>query len=153
MYLTVKAFVQKELDKTEGEIKKKNNEIIMPVRLQAYERLCLFLERISLNNLVLRTNNPSYTVGEFHSKLLSEIRDEYNHNLSQQIYMSDVAWQMVKSAMEQTSAKINEASQFVNKEDRGIELAKAIFNVAAQSTSDPIQEALNYIKNEIRQSF
>jgi hypothetical protein len=154
MYLAIKAFIQRDLDKVQAEIGKKNNEIIMPIRLQAYERICLFLERISLNNLVLRTNNPSYTVSDLHSKLLTEIRDEFNHNLSQQIYMSDVAWQMVRSAMEQNCAKINEASQYVpNKEDRGIELAKSIFNLAAQASNDPIQEALNYIKNEIRQSF
>jgi hypothetical protein len=153
MYLTIKAFVQKELDKTAGEIKKKNNEVILPIRLQAYERICLFLERISLNNLVLRTNNPTYTVSELHAKLLTEIREEFNHNLSQQIYLSDVAWQMVRSAMEQTSSKINEASQYVNKEDRGIELAKAIFNLAASSNNDPIQEALLYLKTEIRHSF
>jgi hypothetical protein len=154
MYLTVKAFVQKEFERTSSEIKKKNNEIILPIRLQAYERISLFLERISLNNLVLRVNDSQYNVSVFHARLLSEIRDEYNHNLSQQMYMSDKAWVLVRTAMEQTTATINQASQLVpNKEDRGVELAKAIFNVQAQVNNDSIQEALLYIKSEIRQTF
>jgi hypothetical protein len=154
MYLTVKTFVQKEFERTNSDIKRKNNEILLPIRLQAYERVCLLMERISLNNLVLRVNDPQYNVAEFHSRLLSEIRDEFNHNLSQQIYISDAAWNMVRSAMEQTSATINQASQLVSsKEMRGVELAKAIFNVQSQATNDPIQETLLYLKNEIRQSF
>lgn len=154
MYLTVKTFVQKELDKTKIELSKKNNEILLPIRLQAYERISLFLERISLNNLVLRVNDSSYNAAEFHARLLSEIRDEFNHNLSQQIYMSDKAWNMVRSAAEQTSAIINQASSTLpDKSIRGIELAKAIFNTQAMANHDPIQETLLYIKNEIRQSF
>ncbi len=154
MYLTVKTFVQKEFEQTKSSIKIKNNELLLPIRLQAYERVCLFLERISLNNLVMRVNDPMHTVGSFHARLLSEIRDEFNHNLSQQIYMSDEAWNMVRSAMEQTTSIINQSSQLIdNKEDRGVELAKTIFNVVSQSKHDAIQEALLYIKNEIRQSF
>lgn len=154
MYLTVKTFVSKEFEKTKLDIKKKNHELVMPNRLSAYERVSLLLERISLNNLVIRVNDASFNVGMLHHRLLSEIRDEFNHNLSQQIYMSDDAWAMVRRAVEETTAVINQASANVaNKEDRGVELAKAIFNVQSQANHDPIQEALLFIKTEIRQSF
>src|SRR4028119_1270098 len=99
MYLTVKAFLNKDFDKRLVDIKIKNTELTLPLRLQAYERMCLFLERISPHNLVVRLNEPAYNAIQFHQKLLLEIREEYNHNLSQQVYMSDQSWTYVKNAM------------------------------------------------------
>ena len=69
MYLVVKSFVQKELDKAEIEVKSNNAEVILPLRLQAYERISLFLERISPNNLVIRIRDNSFSAGQFHHAL------------------------------------------------------------------------------------
>ena len=154
MYLTVKTFVSKEFEKGKLDIRRKNNEIMLPNRLSAYERITLLLERVSLNNLVIRINNADYNVAIFHQQLLAELRNEFNHNLSQQIYISDEAWGMVRKAVEETTAIVNHASSLIeNKEERGIELAKAIFNVQAQATHDPIQEALLFVKHELRELF
>ena len=89
MYLTVKAFLNKELEKTRLEIKEKNIEVVLPVRLQAYERIVLFLERMSPNNLVTRLNQAEMTAKVFQQIMLREISDEYNNNVSQQVYMSE----------------------------------------------------------------
>ena len=85
---------------------------------------------------------------------MSDIRDEFNHNLSQQIYVSDESWSLIKKAVEETTSTINQAANsIVDKELRGIELGKAIFNLQSIATQDPVTEALLYLKNEIRQSF
>lgn len=153
MYLTVQAFLNKEFEKKLVDIKIRNTEVVLPVRLQAYERMCLFLERISPNNLILRLNNDMLSATELHHVLLSEIRDEYNHNVSQQVYMSDEAWNQVKSAMEETVSIINNAAGQVNSEGRSMDLAKAIFEIIIQQELDPAGKALKYVKDEIRQSF
>ena len=153
MYLTVQAFLNKEFEKKLVDIKIRNTELVLPVRLQAYERMCLFLERISPNNLILRLNNDMLSATELHQVLLSEIRDEYNHNVSQQVYMSDDAWNQVKSAMEETISIINNAAGQVNSEGRSMDLAKAIFEIIIQQELDPAGKALKYVKDEIRQSF
>ncbi|MDQ3394398.1 MAG: hypothetical protein M3512_09850, partial [Bacteroidota bacterium] len=101
MYLTVKAFIQKDLEQQVLNIKMKNQEVLLPIRLQAFERMALFLERITPNNLVLRLNDGSYSAKQFQQVLLSEIREEYYHNLSQQVYMADESWDLVKNAMEE----------------------------------------------------
>lgn len=154
MYLTTKAFIGKELEKTKLDIKKTNSAHLNPIRLQAYERICLLLERASPNNLVIRVNNPEFNVAMLHGQLLSELRNELNHNLSQQIYVSDMAWALVKKSIDETTAVINQSyAQIPNKEQRGVELAKVIFNLQSTLERDYIQEALLFLKQELRKTF
>lgn len=153
MYLVVKSFLNKELEKKLIDIKLKNTEIVLPVRLQAYERICLFLERITPNNLILRLNEPNYSAKEFQQVLISEIRQEYNHNLSQQVYLSDESWNLVKSAMEDVVSIINMAGQETKEGEKSVNLAKKIFDQMLQKTNDPISDALKNVKEEIRSSF
>jgi hypothetical protein len=153
IYITVKTFLTKEFERKVVELKFKNNEIIIPTRLQAYERMCLFLERISPHNLVLRVNEPGIDTAQFQQKLLQEIRNEFNHNLSQQVYMSDQSWNLIKKSMEDILALINTASLQVAKDAKSVELAKMIFEQLMQRNQDPIAPALKYIKDEIRQVF
>ncbi len=153
MYLTIKTFLGKEFEKRLVELKLKNNELILPIRLQAYERLTLLLERLSPNNLILRVNDPDYNVAQLHQRLLMDIRDEFNHNLAQQIYVSDDSWHLIKKAIEDLNTAINNASQAVDKEARGIELAKKIFEHYMAIEQDSITMALGFMKNEIRRLY
>ena len=153
VFLVVKAFLNKEYEKKTLEIKMENTKIVLPIRLQAYERVCLFLERISLNNIIIRVNEPVYTSLQLQQRLLSEIRNEYNHNVSQQVYMSDEAWSVVRRSMEDIVGIINMAGEQVPQDSRGIELAKMIFEILLQRNQDPVQLALQYVKNEIRVVF
>lgn len=153
MFLTIKSFLNKDFEKRVVELKMKNTEIILPLRLQAYERMSLFLERISLHNLVIRVNEPGLEVAHFHQKLLLEIRSEYNHNLSQQVYMSDNTWNLIKKAMEDVVSIVNTAALNVPSDAKSIELAKMIFEFLMQRNHDPIAPAMKYLKDEIRIVF
>jgi hypothetical protein len=153
MYLVVKSFVQKELDKSRIEIKSKNAELTLPMRLKAYERLSLFLERITPNNLVIRVRDNSYTALQFQQALLNDIREEFNHNLSQQIYVSDNAWNLVKSAKEEIISVVNQSSKDLNADANSLMLAKKIFDKMMERKSDPTAVALAQIKEEARSLF
>lgn len=153
MYLTVKSFLTKDFEKRLVDIRIKNNEIVLPVRLQAYERMALYLERVSLHNLVIRTNDPSFTAGEFQMRMTHDIREELNHNVALQIYISDQAWVLVKSAMEENIGIINKCGQLVPSDARSIELAKMIFEQLLQRSEDPTAKAMRQLKEEIRQVF
>ncbi len=153
MYLVVKSFVQKELNQAAIEIRSKNHEVALPMRLQAYERICLFLERIAPNNLVIRLNDSKYSATQFQQVMVQEIREEYNHNLSQQIYISDQAWDLVKNAKEEVIATINQGSQGLPKEAKSLDLARKVFDLMMQKQSDPVTHALVQIKQEVRTLF
>lgn len=153
MYLVVKSFLDKELEKQRLIVRGKSIETILPNRLHAYERICLFLERISPNSLVVRLNNGQYTAREFQQIMLNEVREEYNHNVSQQVYMSDEAWELVKTAKEELIVSINESAIGLDENATGIDLSKGLFDNMMVKEFDPIQKALLAVKEEIRTTF
>lgn len=152
-YLMVRTFVSKEIDLKRLEVRSKSIETILPARLQAYERMTLFLERISPQNLLVRLNNAGYSARDFQKLLLDEIRNEYNHNASQQVYMSEEVWNKIKNAREDLTILINEASTSVDDKATSIDLAKKIFEMALDKKVDMINHAMTELKQEIQQTF
>jgi hypothetical protein len=153
MYLTIMSFLKKEREKMIMDLKTQNTLTVLPIRLQAGERLCLLLERITPNNLIRRVNNPEYSARELYSQLLLEVREEFNHNLSQQVYFSDETWEGVRRAMESVVTIVNTAMQDMNENARGLDLAKRIFQITLEQKNDAIQMALKELKSEIRIYF
>jgi hypothetical protein len=153
MYLTVKSFLNKEMGQKMVELKAQNSSAVVPTRLQAYERLTLLLERISPNNLVRRLNDSNYSAKEFQQILIANIREEFNHNLSQQIYVGEEVWQMTRNAMEDVILTINQAAEGLDDKARSIELARNIFNQQVQKEQDAISQALAVLKSEVREQF
>lgn len=153
MYMLVRSFINRDIDVRKLEVRSRAIETILPNRLQAYERMCLFLERITPQNMLLRLNQPGISARDFHRILLDEIRNEYNHNVSQQIYMSENVWNMVKNAKEDLVIQINEASSQLGPEATSLDLAKKIFEMAMNKQVDPMGHALSELKKEIQQIF
>ncbi|MFK7900438.1 MAG: hypothetical protein AB8B61_06740 [Cyclobacteriaceae bacterium] len=153
MYLVVKNLVTKDFEKKLVELKQQNTEITLPLRLQAAERLCLFLERMSLNNLIVRVNETGITSGQLQQKLHSELRNEFNHNLSQQVYVSQKGWNSVKKAVQDITTLINKSSENIDPNSKSIELAKQIFDNAVSLSTDPTTPAIQQVKGEIQQLF
>lgn len=152
-YLFVRTQVQKEIDLKKLEIRGKNIDTILPIRLQAYERMTLFLERISPQNLLVRLNTAGLPAREFHQLLLQEIRNEFNHNSTQQVYMSPEVWELIKNAKEDLILAINEASTEVLPDASSLELSKKIFEKFLNKQVDVIGHALNELKKEIQRNF
>src|ERR1700752_3046191 len=93
-YFLVKRFLDNEQKRREFELKKSSQANITPLKIQAYERIVIFLERINPNSLVVRVNKNNMNARQLHLELVSTIKAEYEHNLSQQIYMSEGAWEL-----------------------------------------------------------
>src|SRR6478736_283675 len=152
-YLLVRSFLAKEIELKKLEIRGRSIETVLPARLQAYERITLLLERISPQNLLLRLNNPAYSARDFQKVLLDEIRNEYNHNVSQQVYMTEEVWNQVRNAKEDLIMMINESATQIAPDSTGIELSKKIFEMVMNKKQDPIGHALSELKKEIQQVF
>ena len=152
-YLLVRMFIQKEVDLKKLEVRGKSIETVLPNRLQAYERMALFLERISPQNLLVRLNASGMTSKEFHQLLLSEIRSEYNHNVAQQVYMSENIWNLIKNAKEDLIVSINDASIEMKMDSTSLDLSRKIFEKSISKSVDPIAHALSELKKEIQQTF
>ncbi len=126
---------------------------ILPLRLQAYERFVLFLERIHPSNLVMRLNNPGLTALQMQSLLIRTIREEFEYNLSQQLYISGNAWELVKNAKEASIALINNATGGLPEDAMSSDLVKKIFDLAINRGKLPVETALDEIKKELQGMF
>jgi hypothetical protein len=153
MYLTIRTLLDRQLAEKQLDIQAEYAKILLPTRLQAYERMCLFLERITPNNLLVRLSGTATNALEFQQILLHEIREEFNHNLSQQVYLSDTAWQHIKQAQHEVAAIINAAAKDVQPEASPLELSRRVFDLILTQQLDPTAKALGVVKDEVRQQF
>ena len=153
MYLTMKSMLAKEVIKANMDYKVANSNAALPNRLQAFERICLFLERLSPGNLILRLNSINMTAKELQHLMIGEIREEFNHNLSQQIYLSDKSWDLIKNTVEDVIALVNTNAEKLNADAKSVDLAKLIFNEIEKRDIDPVVMTLSEVKSEIREIF
>ncbi len=130
-----------------------DQKIILPLRLQAYERFVLFLERIHPSNLILRLNNSEMTRAQLQSMLVRTIRDEFEYNLSQQLYISGHAWELIKNAKEEMITLINRASLKAGEQASTDDFVKTIFEMVVEKGKLPSELALDEIRKEIQKHF
>ena len=153
-FLLVKRFLENDQKRRDHDVKKSNQAVITPLRLQAYERVVLFLERINPNTLVVRVNKHGYSSHQLHLELIKTIKSEYEHNLSQQIYISHGAWELVKTTKEEITKLINISATKVPQNSAGNDLAMMILNISSNLGKKlPNDIALEFIKKEVNQNF
>ncbi|MFN2395199.1 MAG: hypothetical protein ABR597_05875 [Bacteroidales bacterium] len=144
----LKEFFRQEERKRQLKLLEEKQKLSFPLRLQAYERIVLFLERISPGNLVMRINKPDLKVKQFQQLLIKTIRDEYDHNLSQQLYITHDAWELVKSAKEEMIRQINISAGKHDENASSAELSKSLLEMSIDKLAT--RKALNFIKTEAR---
>jgi len=119
-----------------------------PLQLQAYERLVMLSERIALPNLISRANQAGLNAKQMQLLLLESIKQEYEYNMTQQIYVSPVAWEAVKNLKEQTMLIINQVASALPPEATGLDLNKVLMDVMMNQQKGQLHaivlEALNY---------
>ncbi|NNC68291.1 MAG: hypothetical protein EX254_02395 [Flavobacteriaceae bacterium] len=119
----------------------------MPLRLQAYERMALFLERITPSKLLIRVQPTSSNKEDYESLLVANIEQEFEHNLSQQIYVSDECWNIITAAKNATIQLIRKAG-LLEKTDTANKLREVVLTEMMEKQS-PSSAALSYIKKEV----
>lgn len=149
-FYVLRLMIKKEQENKRIEIVMNNQKMITPLRLQAYERIILFLERISPNSIVMRLQTPTMTVQQLQKEMLVIIRTEFEHNLSQQLYVSIEAWEEVKIAKEKTIKIINSLCDELKPTDNAMQLSQLLFEELIEMEQTPTQKAINSLKEEIR---
>lgn len=152
-YLLISKFLKNEQKSKRIDLLFKNQQFILPVRMQAYERLVLFLERVSPESLLMRLNRQGMTSQELHSELLTSIRAEFEHNLSQQIYVSRESWEVIKNARSNLVNIINTAAQNTEPGSSAMKLSQTILETIIENEKSPTDVAIDFIKKEIKDLF
>ncbi len=151
-YYIIVQFFNNEQNKNKAESLSVRQKALIPTRIQAYERIVLFLERINPDSLIFRVQEDANTVREMQSAMFMAIRAEYEHNMSQQLYVSNDAWNMVKAAKEQVIKVINLCASEKDGDDSALALNTTIFDYLFKNPS-PVQPALDFIKTEMTTVF
>jgi hypothetical protein len=119
-----------------------------PLQLQAYERLVMLAERIAIPTLVSRLHVPGAGAKEMQILLLESVKQEYEYNATQQIYVSPVAWSAVRNLKEQNMLVINQVASSLPPESSGNDLNRRLLEfVMSQKKGElhtVVLEALNY---------
>lgn len=125
--------------------------IVLPLRLQAYERMALYLERIEPTQLVMRIHAPGLTVAQEQNLLLTAIRSEFEHNLSQQIYISNPVWTQICAAKDDIIEIINTVAEQMEEGNDSQQFAEALLIAAAQKPV--VDQALLILKTDVQKLF
>ena len=125
--------------------------VVTPIRLQAYERLALLLERMSPNSLVLRCYQPGMDLKLLQGVMTKNIRDEWEHNLSQQVYVSPTLWTHIREAKDEMINLVNSAAVGLTDTSDPTRLAASIFASAADRS--PVDGALEVLHKELKELF
>ena len=142
--------------KRNWELKRDTQRVISPIRLRAYERLALLLERTKPEHMLmeLRKNNPDaltdWTVGQVQQYLLQTIRAEFDHNQSQQVYVSDEVWDMIISARDQMGSFIIAISAQLPPNANAQTYATMLMTAYASNGLTPTDKALEMLKDEAK---
>lgn len=152
-YYVLRNYLDNDYKKQLLEIKSDAIKATLPMRLQAYERCTLFLDRISPNNLLVRVQGTSMSAKELQSILLGTIRQEFEHNVTQQLYVSAQAWEVITSVKEETVRMINNATMGLAPQASGLDLSKTILEHLAKQEQNPYLIAVAIMKNEVQKLF
>lgn len=152
-FFVLSSYLENDYKKRLLEMKISEKSHIVPVRLQAYERLTLFVERIQPYTLVLRVHQTGMTARELQTALVQDIRGEFDHNVSQQLFVTNQTWTMIKTVKEETINLINSAATILPPQATGLDLSKLILEHTSKLEKTPHNIALQMIRTEVHQFF
>ncbi|MES2702471.1 MAG: hypothetical protein V4649_07525 [Bacteroidota bacterium] len=150
-YLIVKKFLVSQIQRKQLAIFSESQDVTLRLRLQAYERLVMFIERMHPRQLIPRIYDPSMTVSDMQQAIVFAIRAEFEHNLSQQIYVSKNVWETVKNVKEQELNMNNTIARSLNPDAPAKELHARILEYLSKAEGQtPTDVALHIINDEVR---
>jgi len=133
-----------------GQTATKKPSDLIRLQLQAAERFTLYLERISPDRLVMRLHQSGMTARMLQNEMAKAIREEFDHNLSQQIYVSEGAWELIKNAKEEIAKFVSATGESMSEKSSGIDLSRKLFEAASKVETLPNEIALQYLRKETK---
>ncbi|MEM1214159.1 MAG: hypothetical protein AAGJ82_00640 [Bacteroidota bacterium] len=152
-YLIIRTMLNKQFLLQEQRLRQDRQDTIMPLRMQAYERLSILVERLGIPGMVLRNQNDEMQAATFRIALFMAVQQEFEHNISQQIYVSNNLWKILEATRDDLLQFIELVSEKVPANAPAKELASKLLAYHAQRDSDPISTAQMAIRKEASTLF
>lgn len=152
-YTLVRNFLNSQRQNNMIELRINQQDTTLPLRLQAYERMTLFCERINLLKLMLRVGKPGMDSSNFKIALIVAIEQEFDHNVTQQMYMSAKLWQIIVFAKEEAIGIVSEVTRSLEGEKTGNAVQQALIKRLDEEPQRGMLQAQAAIKEEVRSLF
>jgi hypothetical protein len=152
-YFFLRKTGEKEIRQLQVELKKDRQKHFLPMRVEAYQRAVLLMERIHPSSIVMRLHNPALPAKMLQAELLKSIREEYDHNVSQQLFISPQAWEMIRNSKEEIIKIMNVAGNQMDVSSTGTDLAAKVFEIVAEVGPLPTEITVDYLKKELQELF
>ncbi|MGN7821188.1 hypothetical protein HGH92_20325 [Chitinophaga varians] len=151
LYMTVRDMFKKKTGAPAPEAQPQTvNPAVLPLQLQAYERLALYVDRITPQSLIGRIYQPGLTAVDMQISMVQSIKAEYEHNITQQIYVSAMTWEAVKTLKEQTISVINQIAMQLPQDAPALELNRQLLEVFLQAGESPAELTAQIINAEAK---
>jgi len=152
-FYLVKPYLDKQNQVQLLELKRSVSSQTLPLRLQAYERVVLFIDRINPANMLIRLNAGGLSAADLHIVIVNEIRTEFQHNVTQQIYVSSRVWAVMKRVKEDTMSLVNNAIKGLPQNATAMDLSKTVLIHLSQLEDDPYEIAINLVRQDLEELF
>lgn len=149
-WIVMQKFYKSEAEKRLWELKRLAQKEISPLRMRAYERLALLLERTTPEHMLVELNLGEMTILQVQQHIMHTIRMEYDHNISQQIYVGEQVWNAIIESRDQMVAFINTMAQQMPPESNALDYAKVLITAYASNGETANQQAMQLLRAEAR---
>lgn len=148
VYALMKFFFEEQQKIRHFQNQEKRQSQSLPIQLNAYERLSLFCERITIPTMLMRVKTPEMEARVLQLALMMATQQEYEHNITQQVYVSENLWKIIQFAKNDVLNTINIVAEQVDPKASGDEYAKALLEFLGEQEIHPTDKALQAIKTE-----
>ncbi len=149
-YFILKQYISSQYDLKALELRSKYSKDAIPLKLQAYERLLLFCERISIPNLIFRLKTNAMTSIELRNAMIISVQKEYEHNMAQQLYTSQKLWDILSLAKNDVISMISQEATTIGPQENANQLSSQLLNKLQVGGRSPIDVSINAIKEEAK---
>lgn len=153
IYFLVSKMLEEQKDYLKIGARLEMRKLVDPLRIQSYERCIILLERIRPQALVMRIYKGGMNARFTQTEFVRTIREEFNHNLGQQLYISDNAWALLVLAREEVVQLIQVCAEGLNDSDDGAIFSKKLMMTFHQLEKSPIDEAIRFLKQEMNKRY
>ncbi|RZK17008.1 MAG: hypothetical protein EOO43_13920 [Flavobacterium sp.] len=152
-YQFIKSDIQQFFNLKARELNKESRASLLPLRLQAHERLIIFVERINPANLLVRLHQQGIGLRELQNLIVDDVKSEFQHNIAQQLYVNSSSWNVIRKLKDDTVAMINNAVQGLPESATGVDLSKKILQHMASISENPYDLTIDHLKKDIQGLF
>ncbi|SFG67539.1 DUF7935 family protein [Pedobacter insulae] len=153
IYYVVKGDIMRFFNLKTIELNQVHSASLLPLRLQAHERLIIFIDRINPANLLIRLHHQGIGIKELQNLVINDIKSEFQHNVAQQLYINATSWQVIRKLKDDTLAMVNNAVLGLPESANGTDLSKKVLQHMAGIPENPYDLTIEHLKKDIQELF